>query len=88
MEDMKAIKCSLVEFVESKLDCLDEINSNELGLIIDMIKDMSEAIYYCTMTKTMKEKTSSKQLMEDILKMSPKFTENEKTELKNIVMNL
>ena len=88
MEDMKAIKCALVEFVESKLDCLDEINSNELGLIIDMIKDMSEAIYYCTMTKTMKEKTSSKQLMEDILKMSPKFTENEKTELKNIVMNL
>ena len=30
---------------------LRHLNTHELGEVIDMIKDLSEAIYYCSMTK-------------------------------------
>jgi hypothetical protein len=35
------------------LDCVD---AKELGEVIDMIKDIEEAIYYCTVTAAMVEK--------------------------------
>jgi hypothetical protein len=41
--------------VESQIIHLDEVDTKELGEAIDMIKDLEEAIYYCTVTKAMKE---------------------------------
>ena len=34
---------------------LDQVDTKELGEAIDMIKDLEEAIYYCTITKAMEE---------------------------------
>jgi len=36
---------------------LDTVDVKELGEAIDMIKDLSEAIYYCTITEAMEEKS-------------------------------
>ena len=35
---------------------LDNVDTKELGEVIDMVKDLSEAIYYCTITEAMEEK--------------------------------
>jgi hypothetical protein len=34
---------------------LSSVDTEELGEAIDMVKDLSEAIYYCTITKSMEE---------------------------------
>lgn len=47
MEKMYAIKCALVNRVYDHLDDLDALCVEELGEVIDMIKDISKAIYYC-----------------------------------------
>lgn len=52
---LEHMKESLMTCVESQLTHLDTVNTKELGEAIDMIKDLEEAIYYCTITKAMKE---------------------------------
>ena len=42
--------------VQGQLGDLSSVDAKELGEAVDMIKDLSEAIYYCTITESM-EKT-------------------------------
>lgn len=57
MERLKRIKENLVNCVESQINGnMQEVNTKELGEAIDMIKDMSEAIYYCNVSKAMEER--------------------------------
>lgn len=57
MERLKQMKDSLVSIVQSQMGGrLDQVDTEELGDAIDMIKDLEEAIYYCTITKAMTEK--------------------------------
>lgn len=42
--------------IESQMTNLDEVDTKELGEAIDMIKDLEEAMYYCTITKAMEQK--------------------------------
>ena len=49
------MKDKLICAVEKEMCNLDHANCKELGEAIDMIKDLEEAIYYCTITETMKE---------------------------------
>jgi hypothetical protein len=58
MKDLKNIKSKLVEQVVAQLDNLDQVNTQELGEAIDMIKDISEAIYYCSIVKSMNTNNS------------------------------
>jgi hypothetical protein len=39
---------------------LSSVDTKELGEAIDMIKDLSEAIYYCTVTEAMEHKSGEK----------------------------
>lgn len=55
MERLKNIKNSLISCVESQMGDLRNADTQELGEVIDMVKDMEEAIYYCTITKAMEE---------------------------------
>lgn len=56
MEKLKKMKECLVGMVESQIyGNIDKVNAEELGEAVDMIKDLSEAIYYCTITEAMKE---------------------------------
>lgn len=56
MEQLKMMKENIMACIQTQMGKLDEVNTKELGEAIDMIKDLSEAIYYCTITEAMKEK--------------------------------
>lgn len=56
MERLKHVKDTLLCAVESQLGDLANVDAKELGEVVDMVKDMEEAIYYCSITKAMKEK--------------------------------
>lgn len=56
MEQLKHMKETLTSCVQNQISGhLSEVNTTELGAAIDMIKDLSEAIYYCTVTEAMEE---------------------------------
>ena len=58
MEKLEDMKKQLVSCVEQQVSTnLKDASSEELGAAIDMIKDLSEAIYYCTITEAMNAKT-------------------------------
>lgn len=48
---------------ESQMYDLSNVNAEELGEVIDMIKDLEEAIYYATITEAMNEKDSENKKM-------------------------
>lgn len=54
------MKETLVSLVEMQITNLADVDTEELGEAIDMIKDLEEAIYYCTVTEAM-NKTSQKE---------------------------
>ena len=43
----------LIAEAEKQFECLEEVCTKELGEVIDMIKDLSAAIYYEAVTKAM-----------------------------------
>lgn len=56
MENLKKMKECLVGLVEEQVyGNLDKVNTQELGEVVDMIKDLSETIYYCTITEAMEK---------------------------------
>lgn len=61
MERLKHIKESLVASVEGQIGHLDTVDTKELGEAIDMIKDLEEAMYYCSIVKAMEEKEEEKE---------------------------
>ena len=52
-ERLHDIKDILLCAVEHQIADLEHVNTCELGEVIDMIKDLEEAIYYCTVTEAM-----------------------------------
>lgn len=64
MERLKQMKETLMSSVQSQLGNLDNVDAKELGEAVDMIKDLSEAIYYCTITKEMEECKEEKKIMD------------------------
>ena len=60
MEKLKMMKEALIDCVESQIyGNLDAVDTKELGEAVDMIKDLAEAIYYCTITEAMEEGSES-----------------------------
>ena len=56
MEQLKHMKETLISCVQNQMSHLDTVDTEELGDVIDMIKDLEEAIYYSTITKAMEGK--------------------------------
>ena len=56
MDKLKSMKNTLVSCIEGQLCHLDSVDAHELGEVVDMVKDLEEAIYYCAITKAMEEK--------------------------------
>lgn len=52
-ERLKHMKETLATCIEGQLSNLSEIETEELGQAIDMLKDLEEAIYYCTIVEAM-----------------------------------
>lgn len=63
MERLKAMKERLINCVESQMNDLPSANSEELGEAVDMIKDLEETIYYCTVVKAMEDRDKEKEVM-------------------------
>lgn len=76
MERLKAMKENLMNSVQAQisgnLDCVD---TKELGEAVDMIKDLSEAIYYCSITEAM-EKNEKEQKIEDKVREKMAYERN------------
>lgn len=57
MEKIKQLKENLISVVEAQMaKGLDNVKTEELGDAIDMIKDIEEALYYCSIVKAMEER--------------------------------
>ena len=56
MEQLYQIKAILVNSIQDQLSNLAQADTHELGEVIDMIKDISEAMYYCSMVESSRKK--------------------------------
>lgn len=55
MDQLKTMKEQLICLVQGQLGHLDNVDAKEFGEVIDCIKDLSEASYYCAITEAMEE---------------------------------
>ena len=55
IEKLKSIQECLANAAEVQVYDLENVDAQELGEVIDIIKDIEETIYYCTVTKAMEE---------------------------------
>lgn len=55
LERLKVVKENLMSALQTQMGNLQNADTKELGEVVDMIKDLEEAIYYCTITKAMEE---------------------------------
>lgn len=60
VKKLECMKDCFIAQVESQLDHLECIDAKEMGEVIDIIKDLEEAIYYHTITDAMEEKNDIK----------------------------
>jgi hypothetical protein len=60
MEELKSMKQNLTAIVQGQMSHLDTVDTKELGEAVDMIKDLAEAIYYCTITEAMEKSSEDK----------------------------
>lgn len=55
-KDMKEIKHDLIDAAKAEwAKGIENVNTEELGEVVDMIKDLAEACYYCSVTDAMDE---------------------------------
>lgn len=55
MEQLKSIKEQLVAQVQGQMGDLRKVDAKELGEVIDMIKDLAETMYYCSVAEAMED---------------------------------
>ena len=53
LEILKSMKQSLIDCAQCQMAHLETVDAKELGEVMDMIKDIEEAIYYHTITEAM-----------------------------------
>ena len=61
-ETLKSMKEMLISQTSAQVANLKEADCKELGEAIDMIKDLEEAVYYCTIIEAMEHKDEEKQV--------------------------
>ena len=54
-EALKTMKEQFMSCVQGQLGDISRVDAKELGEAVDMIKDLSESIYYCTITEAMEK---------------------------------
>lgn len=82
MEQLMQIKEQLIAQVQGQMGDLRKVDAKELGEVIDMIKDLAEACYYCSVTEAMddakdNEKRQTYYYMEKYLPYYPYSREND-----------
>ena len=69
IERLKTMKEAFMCAIESQMYNLSEVDAEELGEVVDMVKDLSEAIYYCEVAKAMEE--SEKKQPQEMMYYTP-----------------
>lgn len=64
MKQLKSMKETLMGAVQGQLGNLGQADYRELGAAVDMIKDLSEAIYYCSIVESMEESAKEQKKMQ------------------------
>lgn len=59
------MKETLMSAIENQLGHIESVDAKELGEVVDMIKDLEEALYYCTITKAMQKKEENGYIPEE-----------------------
>ena len=54
------MKESLMCCLEAQMNHLETVDAKEMGEVVDMVKDLEEAMYYHTVTKAMEGKEKEK----------------------------
>lgn len=60
MERLRSIKECLIAQVQAQMGDLACVDTHELGEVIDMIKDLEQAMYYCSVVEAMEEGSEEK----------------------------
>lgn len=57
MKRLECLKDTLINILEGQINSGDlaQVNTEELGEVVDMVKDLAEAMYYCSITEAMEE---------------------------------
>ena len=71
IEKLKSIQECLAGAAEAQIYDLENVDAQELGEVIDIIKDIEETIYYCTVTKAMED--SEKHKGEEMMYYTPMY---------------
>lgn len=71
MEQLKSMKHQLTSIVQEQLSNTQNVDTKELGEAVDMIKDLAEAIYYCTITEAMGENNKEEKKQQHIMYYTP-----------------
>lgn len=61
MEELRDIEKCLISQIQGQLGNLEKVNTKEMGEVIDMIKDLEKAIYYCSITEAMEKSAEAKE---------------------------
>ena len=61
IERLKAMKERFISCIEGQMHDLKNVDAKELGEVVDMVKDIEEAIYYCTIVEAMHESDKDKE---------------------------
>ena len=61
-ETLKTMKHMLIEATYEQVKNLECVDYKELGEAIDMIKDLEEALYYCTVVEAMENPSEEKHM--------------------------
>lgn len=59
IERLKSMKEQFMSCIEGQMHDLKHVNAEELGEVVDMVKDLEEAIYYCTIVEAMQKSEKS-----------------------------
>ena len=73
MEQLKNIKHCLMAQLQSQMGHLDTVDTKELGEVVDMVKDLEEAMYYCSIVKAMEESEEEKKYQHMLMKQEPMY---------------
>ena len=71
MEQLKSMKHQLTSIVQEQLSNTQNVDTKELGEAVDMIKDLAEAIYYCTITEAMGKNDKEEKKQQHIMYYTP-----------------
>jgi len=55
MEILKSMKDTLMCCAQGQMGHLESVDAKELGEVVDMIKDLEEAMYYCVIIEAMEK---------------------------------